>query len=137
MAESVSSQKLLYRQRTLHDYLRILLKRRWAFLSMFFLIFATVTLYSFIATPIYKSSVQILMERHAPKILDQREPQPGYSYSGEEFYQTQYKLLESPALIRKVVEKLRLQTHLFSARPLSMLLPPSASCYHQHQQAVF
>jgi capsular exopolysaccharide synthesis family protein len=111
MNESSTSPTHYYQQRTIHDYLRILLKRRWAFLSVFCLIFATIALYSFIATPIYKSTVQILMERHAPKLLDQRETAPGYSYSSEEFYQTQYKLLESPALARKVADKLHLQTN--------------------------
>jgi len=121
MAETLSSQAVQYQKRTIHDYIRLLLKRRWAFLSVFFIIFATVALYSFIVTPIYKSSVQILMERHAPKLLDQRETTPGYNYSGEEFYQTQYKLLESPALAKKVVDKLRLQTHPHYASIFSKL----------------
>lgn len=111
MAESLSSHTLHHKHRTVQDYFGILLKRRWAFLSVFCIIFVTFALYSFTATPIYQSSVQILMERNAPKLLDQRDSQPGYSYSSDEFYQTQYKLLESPALVKKVVEKLNLQKY--------------------------
>jgi capsular exopolysaccharide synthesis family protein len=108
MPESHNPHAVQYKQRSIHDYFRILLKRRWAFSSVLLLFSATATLYSFIATPVYKPTVQILIERYAPKLLDQRESTT-YNYSSEEFYQTQYKLLESPALITKVINKLHLK----------------------------
>jgi uncharacterized protein involved in exopolysaccharide biosynthesis len=52
--------------------------------------------------------VQILIERQSPRVLDS-QTQP-YDYSGEEFYQTQYKLLESRALARKAADKMNLKS---------------------------
>jgi len=98
-----------HHQETIHDYLRILFKRRWAALAVFMVIVGTTALYSFLATPIYKATTQILVERQMPRLLESRE---GGSYSSEafnqEFYQTQYKLLASRALAEKVATKLDL-----------------------------
>ncbi|MFZ0051908.1 MAG: polysaccharide biosynthesis tyrosine autokinase, partial [Desulfobaccales bacterium] len=97
-------------QRSLHDYLGILLRRRWAFLAVFIGIVATSAIYSFTATPFYKATVQLLIERQAPRLLEQEPGRSEYSYN-EEFYQTQYKLLESRALAKKVVDKLQLKNN--------------------------
>src|SRR5208337_238903 len=87
--------------RSPHDYLRILLKRRWAFLVVFIGIVATCAIYSFTATPFYKSTVQLLIERQAPRLLAQEPGSAEYAVN-EEFYQTQYQLLEGRALAKKV-----------------------------------
>jgi len=99
------------RARTLHDYARILVKRRWAALLTFSIIVASVVLFNFTATPIYRATVQILIERNAPRVLENQMAGPMYDEYKEEFYQTQYKLLESRALARKVVEKMRLKEY--------------------------
>jgi uncharacterized protein involved in exopolysaccharide biosynthesis len=96
--------------RTLHDYLGILLRRRWTVLGVLVVLVATTALYSFTATPVYKATVQILIERTQPQILDTREAAAAQIKS-EEFYQTQYKLLESRALAKKVADKLNLKSH--------------------------
>lgn len=97
-----------HHEETIHDYLRILFKRRWAALMVFMVIVATIALYSFLATPIYKATTQILVERQMPRLLESREG--SYSSDGlnQEFYQTQYKLLASRALAEKVATKLDL-----------------------------
>ncbi|MCL6622960.1 MAG: hypothetical protein K6T55_12800 [Syntrophobacterales bacterium] len=73
MAKEMETPQFLERAhpgRTIHDYLRILLRRRWAVLGVFLLLVATTALYSFTATPVYKAAVQILIERAQPQILD-------------------------------------------------------------------
>jgi polysaccharide biosynthesis transport protein len=99
------------RSRTWQDYLRILVRRRWAILLVFSVIVATVALQTYTATPIYQATLQMLIERQAPRLLDQQGTGGQYDYSGEEFYQTQYKLLESRALAKKVADKLNLKTN--------------------------
>ncbi|MBM4284577.1 MAG: polysaccharide biosynthesis tyrosine autokinase [Deltaproteobacteria bacterium] len=99
-----------HRGRSLQDYLRILVKRRWAALTVFFAIVITAALYTFTTTPIYKATVQLLIERHLPRLLDSREGAQ-HDYFQEEFYQTQYKLLESRALAKRVADKLQLKKH--------------------------
>jgi succinoglycan biosynthesis transport protein ExoP len=96
--------------RTVHDYIRVLLRRRWAVLGVLAVLVATTALYSFTATPIYQATVQILIERTQPQILDTGDPVAAQVKS-EEFYQTQYKLLESRALAKKVADKLALNKH--------------------------
>ncbi len=96
--------------RTVHDYIRVLFRRRWAVLGVLAVLVATTALYSFTATPIYQATVQILIERTQPQILDTGDPVAAQVKS-EEFYQTQYKLLESRALAKKVADKLALNKH--------------------------
>jgi len=108
--ETLSFPDRLQPGRTLHDYLGILLRRRWTVLGVLVVLVATTALYSFTATPVYKATVQILIERTQPQILDTREAAAAQIKS-EEFYQTQYKLLESRALAKKVADKLNLKSH--------------------------
>jgi len=111
--------------KTIHDYFTIFLKRRWAILSVFFSLVATVTLYSYIATPIYLATAQVLIERQTPQILDQTGGGTPSDSQGEQFYQTQYQLLESRALAKKVADKLQLKNHSFYA-PIFQNLSPTA-----------
>jgi succinoglycan biosynthesis transport protein ExoP len=98
----------LRRGNSMHDYLRILVKRRGTILAVFLVVLALAALKTFTATPIYQATIQILIERQPPRVLD-TQTQPSYDYYGEEFYQTQYKLLESRALAKKVADKLNLK----------------------------
>lgn len=97
-----------HRHRTIHDYIRVIIKRRWTVLTVFIVFVVTAALYSFAALPHYKATVQILIERQTPGLLDQPRAAAGESLN-EEFYQTQYKLLEGRALTKKVIDKLQLQ----------------------------
>jgi capsular exopolysaccharide synthesis family protein len=98
-----------HRGRSIHDYLRIFVKRRWTILAVFVTVVSLAALKTFTATPIYQATVQLLIERHPPRVLE-TQTQPSYDYYGEEFYQTQYKLLESRALAKKVADKLKLKS---------------------------
>ena len=106
MGEEVTT--IHHRGFSMHDYLRVLAKRRWTVLGVFLVVLALAALRVFTTTPIYEATIQILIERHPPKVLD-TPTQPNYDYYGEEFYQTQYKLLESRALAKKVADKLGLR----------------------------
>ena len=112
-----------HRGRSIQDYIRILLKRRWAILSVFIIVLGTVAFNTFTEVPIYRATVQILIERQTPRILEQGSA-PYDSYS-DEFYQTQYKLLESRALAKKLVDKMHLQKHPYFAG-IFKSLPPDA-----------
>jgi succinoglycan biosynthesis transport protein ExoP len=98
-----------HRGRSIHDYLRIFVKRRWTILAVLVTVVSLAALKTFTATPIYQATVQLLIERHPPRVLE-TQTQPSYDYYGEEFYQTQYKLLESRALAKKVADKLKLKS---------------------------
>ncbi|MFZ2087858.1 MAG: polysaccharide biosynthesis tyrosine autokinase [Desulfobaccales bacterium] len=97
------------RSPSFHDYLRLLVKRRWTILAVFLAVVVWTALQTFTATPIYQATIQMLIERHQPRVLETQAPS-AYDYYNEEFYQTQYKLLESRALAKKVADKLNLRS---------------------------
>ncbi len=46
----------------LRDYLKILSKRRWAAVAVFFAVFSAVTVYTLTATPVYKSTARVFVD---------------------------------------------------------------------------
>jgi polysaccharide biosynthesis transport protein len=110
---------------TPHDIFMLLLKRRWTVLVVFVCVFTVGALRTLNETPLYQATVQLLIERQAPRILAQPEGIGSESAYGEEFYQTHYKLLEGKALARKVVQKLDLMNNPYY-RPIFQNLPPNA-----------
>ncbi len=96
--------------RTIPDYLRLLLRRRWTVLGVFLIIVPLAALYTFTRTPRYSATAQLLIERHLPQVLESRQP-AAVEISSQEFYQTQYKLLDSWALTQRVLDKLKLAEH--------------------------
>ena len=107
----------------LHDYFRILVKRRWAALMIFIIAVTTAAFSSFYTTPIYRATAQILIERQTPRVLDKLDTPTPYDSSKEEFTQTQYKLLGSRALVRKVIDKLELKNHPYYSNIFRGLSP--------------
>ncbi len=93
----------------IRDYLRTMQKHRWTIISCFLLVFVSVAMYTFTATPIYQASAQLIIEKDNPNILSIEEVLSVDS-SGTDYYQTQYKIIESRSLARKVIEKLNLAT---------------------------
>lgn len=95
------------REMHIYDYLRILYKWRKPAALCFAAIVVIVAVASFIATPIYKASSRILIDREIPRALDIRQIVP-VDATGTEFYQTQYKLLQSRSFMLKVIQALNL-----------------------------
>ena len=82
-------------------------KRRKLILTVLLITLCAVALWSFIAKPTYKASVTIKIEPAIPKILSFDE-MARIGTRDEEFYQTQYKLLTSRTLAKRVVKRLNL-----------------------------
>ena len=68
---------------------------------------------SFLMTPLYRATATLHIERKNPNILNFRDlGQTDYSWSAyEDFYQTQYKILSSPAVARGAARRLDLPSH--------------------------
>ncbi len=90
-----------------YDYLRTLYKWRRPALLCFAVIVGTVAIGSFVMTPVYKATTRILIEREAPKVLNMQELLP-IDANSTEFYQTQYKILQSRSLALRVIQALNL-----------------------------
>jgi succinoglycan biosynthesis transport protein ExoP len=89
------------------DYVRILYKRRWTAGTVFLIVLASVTTYTFTVTPIYEARTRLLIEAEGPnvinftQVIDEQRTKADY-------YQTQYNILESRELARKTIESLGL-----------------------------
>ena len=93
---------------TLRDYLFVVLKRKWLILSLVLVVTSLVTIQAFRAPSIYAGEATIRIAQRAPNILQTRE----ITIAGQgdpNFWGTQLKLLENPALARQVVLTLDLQ----------------------------
>lgn len=97
----------------LRDYWRIITKHRWLMLSVFCVIAAVNAVIALNKIPYYTAETTVLIEQQSPQILDIQqalaESSPQYDY-----YQTQYRILQSRALAAQVIQQLRLQDSLFA-----------------------
>ncbi len=91
----------------LRDYLRIILKHRWTIITVFWVIVITVTIHSFTATPIYKATTRLIIEKENPNVVSFQEVM-AVDASGTDYYQTQYKIIESRTVARAVIKSLHL-----------------------------
>lgn len=129
------------------DYVKILHKRRWVAITVFLLIFGAVTVYTFTAIPLFAAHAQVLIENEEPNIVNFQQVVEEHRQSSD-YYQTQYRLLQSRALARRTLDNAKLWDHeLFNPPPskpgmisssLTWLwsLWPSASAETQEAPAV-
>jgi len=99
-------------ERHVWDYVRVIYKRRWAAIPAFVIVFLVGSINSFRTTPLYQASTQLLIEKDAPKVGSLNtmfQEQDGWY--NDDFYQTQYKILQSRSLARKAAELMNLPAH--------------------------
>ena len=94
----------------LWDYVHVLLRRRRLVVAVFAAIVALATLRTLLTKPVYEATAQLLIEKQNPNVLNfqgvTEENDGGYGI--DDYYQTQYKLLQSRSLARRVIEQLNL-----------------------------
>lgn len=101
------------------DYLRTLYKRRWIALPAFLIVFVSGALSSLRTVPIYEARTQILIEKDSRRattlntVLQDRD-----TWYNDDFYPTQYKILQSRALAARTVAAL-------AARKVEPRVPPA------------
>jgi polysaccharide biosynthesis transport protein len=91
----------------LRDYLKIVYKRRYTVYTFFAVVFIVVLIGTLSATPIYMSSSKVLIEKVEPANLTMMYPY--YAPYDPDFYETQYQLIKSTSVARKVVKMLSLE----------------------------
>lgn len=93
----------------LMDYVRVLYKRRWIALPVFLIVAVVGAVNTLRQTPIYQGRVQLLIEKDTPSVarLDQMfQTQDGWY--NDDFYQTQFRILQSRSLAKKTIDTLKL-----------------------------
>ena len=96
----------------LMDYVRVVYKRRWIAIPALVVVFLTGAVNSFRTTPLYEARTQLLIEKDTPKVASLNtmfQEQDGWY--NDDFYQTQYKILQSRTLARRTVVLMNLTKH--------------------------
>jgi capsular exopolysaccharide synthesis family protein len=94
------------------DYVRVVYKRRWVAIPALLVVFLTGAVNSFRTTPLYEARTQLLIEKDTPKVANLNtmfQEQDGWY--NDDFYQTQYKILQSRTLARRTVTSMNLTNH--------------------------
>jgi len=92
------------------DYVRVLHKRRWTAITAFVVVLGTVAVFTFTATPIFTARTQVLIESDTPDIAGFRSPEER-NQGTNDYYQTQYRILQSRALIRRTLDQSKFWDH--------------------------
>src|SRR6267142_6093544 len=93
---------------TIRDYLFVVLKRKWLILSLVLVVTSLVAIQAFRAPSIYQGETTIRIEQKPMSVLQTKEIVIN-SQGDPNFWGTQLKLLQNPALARQVVLTLDLQ----------------------------
>ncbi len=94
------------------DYWRVLVRRRHVVLTCWVCIVGIAAILTLVATPLYRATATLQIERQGPDILTHKDVvSVDYSYQAyADFYQTQYKIVQSHAVLRIAAEQLDLPT---------------------------
>ncbi len=104
----------IYQGRSLREYLQIFWRRKWWIILTFVTIFLGVAFYTFTRVPIYRTNatLQITQDNPASEVsVDDKLSRLTGGDSLEKFQQTQYKILQSRSLAKRVIDALNLQEH--------------------------
>ncbi len=90
----------------LRDYWTVILKRKWTIISFALVLFAVVTVASFLMKPTYTAKGTLMIERE-PNIL-RFEEMFQIETLNDDYFQTQYKLLQSRTVAEDTIDRLKL-----------------------------
>lgn len=93
----------------LREYWGILVRRRWTVFLVVGLVVLMALLATFLSTPIYRGSLLLQIDREEGKVLEYQNLTPEDARNANDFYQTQYELLQSRSLARRVIDQLGLK----------------------------
>ncbi|HSQ79170.1 MAG TPA: polysaccharide biosynthesis tyrosine autokinase [Candidatus Bathyarchaeia archaeon] len=108
---------------TIRDLWQVFLKRKWIVIALTGALFAGMTVVSFLTTPAYTAKGQILIERESSilSFQDMFQVEP----LSDDYYQTQYKLLQSRSLASDTIDRLKLtENKAFLASVLKKAVRP-------------
>ena len=90
----------------------VILKRRWAITVFFLLVMTIVVIYTLKQPKVYQAAASIIIEPMAPEVLsgvrEVVDLGTGGYWTNKEFYETQYNIIKSRAIAKRVVDKLGL-----------------------------
>ena len=94
----------------LREYWKVIVKRRWTMVACLLIVVAISAVVTFTTKPLYRSTITIQINKENAQIVDFKEVF-AVNTTDMDYYQTQYKLLESRNLSRRVIQSLTLSKH--------------------------
>lgn len=94
----------------LRDYLHVLLRRKWTVITFFTVVVTTVLIATFLTKPTYRSTAIIKIDKENPNVLAFKDVY-AIERMEDDYYQTQYKILKSRNLARRVIRATVLDQH--------------------------
>lgn len=91
----------------LRDYLRIVLRRKWIVLTFFLITVTTVVFGTFLMKPVYRASATLRIEKDSPNVVNFKDVYD-VQRADDSYYQTQYKILKSRNLAKRVIRAMKL-----------------------------
>src|SRR3984957_1738561 len=106
---------------SLHEYLRILLKRKWLILSILGAAVVIGALTTRMKTPLYTSTIRMQIDPNTAKIVQSGDVTPTEGYNLD-FMRTQFELLNGRTMAERVASTLKLgdDPDFFQPRELSI-----------------
>ncbi len=87
-------------------YWNVIHKRRWTVVGAFAIVMLTGIIATFLATPIYRATAVIQIERQAMQVVNIPGVEPIEAPYDREFYETQFQLLTSRSMAEKIASEL-------------------------------
>ena len=94
----------------LREYLYVLYKYKWAILGFSLVITILTTLYVYTITPIFQATATLLIESEDANVVSIDEVY-GIPTANNEYYETQFQILQSRELAERVIDTLKLAEH--------------------------
>ena len=102
----------------LRDLWRVIVKRKWVVIAVFLIVVITALVVTMMATPVYRATMTLKIEREASKVVDVKgSPVLPEEFGDSDFYRTQYELLKSRTLAERVVKQLDLRQRSAAIAP--------------------
>lgn len=91
----------------LREWAAVVVRRRRLVIAVLLVVSTAAAIRTVLTRPVYQASAQLLIEREAPNVVTFKEVAQADA-GRDDYYQTQYKLLQSRALAREVILDLNL-----------------------------
>jgi len=101
------------------DYWKVIQKRRWTIVSFFLIVVIVTGVTTFTMNPVYRATATLQINKENPQIVDFKEIFP-INTMDTDYYQTQYKVLGSRSLAKRVIHSMKLSENPeFVSKPQS------------------
>ncbi|AGA91384.1 capsular exopolysaccharide biosynthesis protein [Thioflavicoccus mobilis 8321] len=93
----------------LREYWNIIVRRRWTIFIFLVGVIVITMIATFSSTPIYRGNLLMQIDREEGKVLEYQNTIQESGRPSNDFYQTQYELLRSRSLARRVIDQIGLK----------------------------